>query len=431
MYSKAVDREMDAAPTPPKVQASGSEVLLAALCLVVAFRQEVFFSAMAILGLRYEGAESSPVYIVFVGLVSALILMVACARVVVTGMLRRRDCLVFIVPLVFIAIYMLDLAMLRTQEASTLHFRNTIAFAVPAVFAGMVCAQRTVFRGGAYALGWIMLLFSAAVSSTALLALTGDAFAGVGGASYQTAAYLGGIAFNVNLYFILFSGTGSRLKFARPKAYRLFSYVLLVVQFGGVLLSGGRGGFALVAIGGAVQIAASLWSPGRNVLRKGLPALFVVLPMLVWVLSKSLADPDTGRIVARIFSWVGESGIDWEGTSGRGRIYGIATDALETAPVFGYGIFDWGMYTYPHNILLEWLLTGGMFLAVLGVLAVSAVFLKSFKWARNGATQAYILPLLLYPLVMLLFSGSYLTSGPFWFALAFVMCTSRADVELG
>lgn len=130
----------------------------------------------------------------------------------------------------------------------------------------------------------------------------------------------------------------------------------------------------------------------------------------------------SGPIVNRVFAYVGDGGVDWSGTSGRDVVYGEAVAAIENGGPFGYGLFSWGIDYYPHNLLLELLLNGGILYAASSAILLAAFALRAVRLPHSDPSAGVILPLSLYPLSMLQFSGTYMTTGPLWFFLAFMLC---------
>lgn len=406
-------------------------MVLAILCVVVGFRAEVFFALAGSVGYDYGGSERSLAYSAFLGGASVLIYLVAVHMVATTRHLRLRQLVVLLLPVLFVVAFLIDSALGRVQPASYGHFVLSLAFACPAAVAGMVCADRRVIDRLAFGLEPLILLLTAAVAVSAVSVLSGASrYGGVGGATYQTASYLGALAFNCNLYYVLFGHVGIRPEWTRSDLYRAFTLLLLPLQVGAVLLSGGRGGFVLVAVGAVVQLLLLFAAPsGRRVSRLVL-LLAVLVPSVIWGVPWLLANQNAARRIPRVFDYVGDEGLDWSGTSGRDVVYGEALRAIGDESFFGYGLYSWGIDTYPHNILLELVLNGGALYASIWVLVLLVVWIRAVRVLGRSKVRGVIVPLLLYPLVMLQFSGSYMISGPLWFCLSFALCvSSRTESE--
>lgn len=404
-----------------------SDIIVSIVALIVAFRPELFFSTISIFGITHSGSENSPIYLAFIATSSATLYLLVIQRVISARLLSIRDLFILLLPAIIIAIFLFDVAFYRTQTTSYDHFMLTVVFASPAAVAGMVFAGKDVRAKHAYGLEPIMLVMSIGLIFSAIDTIQGASIdRGIGGASYQTASYIGALAFNLNLFYILQGRAGDRPNYTRLKSYNIFCWLLLPAQAFAVLLNGGRGGFVLVVVGAIVQAFLSVRS--KHSLRSvgNLTILSIVLTVSSFlVLPRLLARADLARSIGRIFSYLGEDGINWDGTSGRDVVYTRALAAIEDSPVFGYGLFSWGTSSYPHNIFLEWLLNGGVVYLLLATVVVVSMIFRGIRFARLDQTVAIVCLVGLYPVVYLQFSGSYLTTGSFWFVLAFLFCLNR------
>ena len=75
---------------------------------------------------------------------------------------------------------------------------------------------------------------------------------------------------------------------------------------------------------------------------------------------------------------------------------------------------------YPHNIFLELFLQGGILFLVLGVILLIMFVVKLTKIVRTDQRMIMIVPLAIYPFTELMYTGSYMENGRFWFCMMFV-----------
>lgn len=327
-------------------------------------------------------------------------------------------------PLILLTAYWLDVALSRTQPTSAGLFGLAVAIACPAAVAGSLCAQPGVPERMPYFLEPLMLLFTAAVLLSAIHTMAGSVETrGIGGATYQTASYVGATAFNINIFFILFGR--DRPKYARGRPYRALAIILIPAQIIAVLLTGGRGGFVLLIAGTAIQTLIARQLKVRKIARNVMLVIFTLAPLLIWFVPNLLANDATAPVIRRVFAYFGSDGIDWAGTSGRDIVYSDALAELAHQPFFGHGVFSWGMDRYPHNFWLEVLLNGGIIYAFAWLLALVWLIWRAASIVRQDHSSLCILPVAMYPLVMLQFSGTYWATGVFWFVLAFILCLDR------
>ena len=105
---------------------------------------------------------------------------------------------------------------------------------------------------------------------------------------------------------------------------------------------------------------------------------------------------------------------------------------ISRSPIFGYGVF--GMWRYsalPHNFFLEILIQGGTVYFSFILIFLTYVFIKLYKITRIDPSFKLISILGLYPLVFLMFSGSYMSNSIFWFCISFVISYSSQSLNQG
>ena len=139
----------------------------------------------------------------------------------------------------------------------------------------------------------------------------------------------------------------------------------------------------------------------------------------------------------RSFSYVSDSGaIDMSQTSERDVVYQGLFQLIDNMPLNGYGFFH--LYEvcqrsiqqhYPHNIFFEVLLQGG-YLLFFVFCVIYAIFLKKiFNTIILHNKSICVLPLITYPLIELLFSGTYIKSALFWFVVIYILNQDKCDVN--
>lgn len=124
----------------------------------------------------------------------------------------------------------------------------------------------------------------------------------------------------------------------------------------------------------------------------------------------------------RAFSYISSSGIDMAQTSNRDIVFELAQKNIEANLYTGYGIFHTiGAFGYPHNIFLEILEGGGIFYFAFWIIILIISIKRAYFIIKIERNLLFLVPLFIYPSVNLLFSGSYLMTGMFWFVLVFVL----------
>ena len=138
---------------------------------------------------------------------------------------------------------------------------------------------------------------------------------------------------------------------------------------------------------------------------------------------KNLIDiPIFKSSLERVFSYLTPNGIDMSQTSGRDHVYRDAIELIKQSPIIGYGIFGFfKVYgSYPHNFFLEILLQGGILLLFAILIIIISLIKKIIYMIKYNEELRIILIIFLYPIVMLMFSGTYTSDSIFWFSISFI-----------
>ena len=251
------------------------------------------------------------------------------------------------------------------------------------------------------------------------------------GIGVQSLSYYCAFAFSLNLYFLLFGDEiKDRFKFTQSIIYKVICILLLVIQMLVTLSSGGRGGFILALVSAIVLVFMRFAHKGHSKFQTSAALVMIITIVLVVInyLPENIINAvDTGS--ERTFSYISGSGIDMTETSNRDDVYGIAMADIRNSPVFGYGLLMKGTSaegSHPHNIFLEVMLQGGTLYLMLFIALMISLFKRLRRLLRNGH-KTFIIPVALYPIVMLCFSGSYITSGLFFFVITYILC---CDVKI-
>jgi len=125
------------------------------------------------------------------------------------------------------------------------------------------------------------------------------------------------------------------------------------------------------------------------------------------------------RIFGFIYNWI-DNGFDLGvGTSKRDIVYLRAFDQISENYITGLGPFSaWTIGNHPHNLFLDVLLQYGVLLGGIIIVAL-LIFLLLTLLKLRGATRSFFALLILFPIVQLQFSSSYLKSQLLFFALGF------------
>ena len=257
---------------------------------------------------------------------------------------------------------------------------------------------------------------------------------------YQTASYYAAFAFGMNLFYLINWDYPHRFKIFQNKLYLVLVVFFQLLLGASTIIPGGRGGFVLLFVYAVLGVMYWLVKNRKNsikIIAVILIGILLIL-MIIPVISVFLEIPSFNTGIQRALEFIDFSGKKFnleEGSSGRGPIYRQAVQLIMVRPFFGYGLFSY-MYDlttvnqYPHNLFLEILLQGG--LLYFGIfLWVSLAGLKKFKvLVCEEPSFMIILFLVTFPLVLLMFSGTYLTEPLLWYSCA-ILYSARVEKKNG
>lgn len=333
-----------------------------------------------------------------------------------------------IISLIFVVGYFLSCLLLNNESAFAFDmWTYFVVWSLPAFLFGMAVSQDDSFLKNLWKTSDLfMLIISLIVVVNGIYFLKDgrQSYSTSGTITYQTLSYLSAFAFGLN-YFLLFNDQNSnRLKFFKDnKLYRIFCLFLLLLQGVSLVVTGGRGGFILLAV---YFLYVTFFVKGGKSLYIKFIAIIAIILFAALILNSN--NPTISNGLKRIFSYITSEGIDMSETSYRDVNYRIALDLISQRLAFGYGIYGLFRYTYyPHNLFLEILLGGGVFYFLIFIAATICIVRKYIKIKRSTPDVLLLFIFLLYDLVMLMFSGSYLNTSVLWFFVGFIINNNIQD----
>lgn len=400
------------------------------LHLIGLFKVPLFFSIVALLG--YEGlSETNPQLYAYIMSILGIVNMATILWVVARNdRFTIKDIVVLLgIPFIMLLSYYTAIGLGRHHPQNSYYFSLFLGFSLPSIFIGY-------YLGSAYRRGRkvdvgryveiIMLVISIGGFVTIIIPfMQGARFITMGGASYQSASYYSALAFGLNLYFIVWGRNHKRFRLFVTRFYKIFSVLLLVLQFVMVVIPGGRGAFVLAVL----YVLLALFEILRvRRLKKILQGMLVVVGLVVvaiMFLPRLMENPLFTRGFNRAIAFIDTGGgVNWDGTSGRLPLYQSALDFIKESPIVGYGIFGYpriyGEY-YPHNIILEMLLQGGILYLTFWIVLLTVLTRRLFRNIKKDVEYRIYLFITTYPLVMLMFSGTYISNDLFWFVVIFLV----------
>lgn len=404
--------------------------------IICLFKVELFFSIAALFGFIYLGSETSSIYVVLMTVIGVLNIGFGLFEIVKSKRIQiKAIALLFGFPAFVLVSLILGRVLSSTAIAlQRSQFNSFLAFSLPSLFIGMYIARKNIDLF--IPISFIMVLITAgSISSIFIPFLLGRSFTVMGGASYQTASYYTSFAFGLNLYILFYRKKHLPSRTRQSLFIPLLQIVLLLMQAVMVIIPGGRGAFVLMVTYTLLIILKI--ANKKNVLNViyGVFIIIIVIILLNQFFPRLMSNSFFERGFNRATAFIGQGGtLNWEGSSGRLPIYQESIEVFKKSPLIGYGLYGYfsniSFRGYPHNFFLEILLQGGLIYFSLWILFIGFIAIKLYHLIKSDEKNLILLYIGLLPAVMLMFSGSYLSNGLFWFIVSYVTLVSRSYINL-
>lgn len=286
--------------------------------------------------------------------------------------------------------------------------------AVPAIFLAMHIYRYNRFDMVARNAEIIMLICTLALILNIPVMMSETSFQKIGGGGgHQDISYTAAFCFTINLTNILSRNRLFRYKIFLTKTFKIIYFSLLPIQAIICILGGGRGG-ALLLVFGFLSITY-IYSRQHfgSVIRWSIPAILVFVIIVAY---SEVFSEGFGRAFDYLQGGTVDLSInqsDLERTQLREQSYAI----IGESPIIGYGLWN-GLIVagyYMHNVFLDILIAGGFVYLFLFILIMNKVYKTSYRILLTDNSKCMLLPYILYPSILLLFSGFYLSNSLFWF----------------
>lgn len=389
--------------------------IIGCLSIMIPF---LFFAVLAIFSIEYKGVSESSIYIGTLSLSNFLYGIFYISKQITREKFFVTEIFFLFLILFFISYVVILFFFDETFDKDFLY--SFLVLVMPVSLFALDLGRNTngieIIKKILFSFSLIILLSIAIVIPKMMRMDLNDLITFYGGGHYQGFAYLASFSFLVFLVYFLFY-----LK-SYSKIVRFCFGLVFFVHVLGVFLSGARGGIMVVILGAffCLSLKYSFVRIFYLILRS-MPFV-VVLYVVIGFYFRSYQDRFYDSF-QRLFSYIGEGGLDMSKTSNRDLLYDESLKLISERPIFGYGIFDYQLLTngwYPHNFFLEILLQGGIFYLLIWLLILVLFFFKLAFLLRSSKCHFYILPFVLYSFIQLLASGTYLLEPFFWFSIIYV-----------
>lgn len=374
----------------------------------------LFFSVSSIVGYTFEGSDSSPIYKIYMAGVGVLVILLTGWDVLKKKIRTHTSFWYLLIglPLFVVTSYYVQRGMhILSARLMNQYMLLMTCFSYTAICSGIYIAHQGIARLAKY-IDVMMLIMTLSFFTAIIATIAG--LANVGGAGYQTFSYMAGFTFCINICMILWGDRYERFKLFTSRPWHITAYLFLVVQLIACLISGGRGGFVLLAVGSGYMLYRS--KKLHQWLTLGIFAILTTLAagsFMDTALSQTLE-----KSTFRTFDYLHGDAEHMKKVSGRTGVYDHAWQVIQEDHFMGRGLFRSIQEGYPHNFFLEVMEQGGILFLLFWLVFLGCTLHEVNRQIRQE--NAYILlPLLFYPYIQLLFSGTYITCPLFWFVLSY------------
>lgn len=383
---------------------------------------EMFSAFCGITG--YEQKEESSLYLYFMMTLFFLSMFLVVHDIFIKRKSYNKT--VLLIPVFFTICYFFDVNSEQIPLEWTIKsYQFFIFFSLPSIMIASIMAKSRRVESLYKNIDLIMFVLGVGmIAYLPKMVYVGEIIKGYNNISYQSALALG------YLYYGLLSKREDRYAIFKTKLFRIISIVMCIFLALTSLASGGRGG--VVFLLALVSIISFIFVNKKNIMT----VVFIIVPLgilSIIIIANFVHDSvlndvfDSG--IARAFSYLTSNGIDMSQTSNRDIVYEVAMKNIEKNPYTGYGIFHTiGAFGYPHNIFLEMIEGGGLCYFFFWIIIIVKCFSRGYKIVKSYSNMSFLIPLFLYPCTMLLFSGSYVMNGPFWFFVCYSLCFKKIPI---
>lgn len=378
----------------------------------------IFFAVYGILGLTYSGASNDRGFVYGYMALDIIVLIYFLSNILRHG-IHGRDLVMLLIATVFLVVYFVSPPY---SEDGIQDGRIFIAESIPAILIGIVLAKTDRLNSLSKYYDILNLILTIGLALNFGLFTSGVIGGLAGTTNYQALSYTAALAFSINLFGILAGKFyPERFKIFNSSFYFVVELVFLPVQILACIMSGGRGGAILIILSFIVVLFYSnKWNKRKSRTLFALLAVAVSGLLVISFLPEQYLDPILNGL-NRQFSYIGKEGIDMSETSNRDFAYTEALQAYSESPVYGYGLYKYAdrLGFYPHNIFLQVMVQGGTLYLFIFVVSMIAILIKAFRMLKDSSNSLLII-IALYPVVQLLFSGSYTRDPLFWFLVSYI-----------
>lgn len=383
----------------------------------------IFFIILSLFGMEYYGKESGGsifmITVLGVNFVSILYILYSELRY---HRKARGPFWPYYIPILLITCYGTEfvLGMISSGSRAESTLLDVVGVSSFGIWSGTFCYRHRKFKEIVSNLEIVLFICTIALVlalPSMFVTRLGTAIGGAG--DHQIVSYIAAMAFGFSLCRIRFKPSFG-YAFFKSRSYNMLAYIFALLQAVICVAGGGRGGFVMLIFLASI-IALYSMSNIRRLIGYGILVLISII-VTISLLGSFLEESGAARAMS-IFTGEGD-----DRDNLRTELYSMTIDYFYSSPIWGHGIFsqyNWCQKVleqpYCHNFFLELLIQGGLILFLLGAIITIRFAKFSHKLVKKDRDYTFLIPLYSYSFIMLMFSGTYLTTPMFWFVVIFVL----------
>ena len=377
----------------------------------------IFDLALMLFGVKYGGAEDSPLLVMLGVLVLGIVGLIYLAIRLRTMQITITELCFLAVTILFILLYLLTGDSQMGKPLALLSYiRRSVLYCFITFFSFIIIQHEKWYRELFETVRWFALAATAITAFRMMpqLSLGFKAIQYYGSLRYQSMGY------RCTIFAVLLE---IYVPFCKKMSHRLLYITGIAVNFIALIMTGARGAMiAFILVTGFVVLASIRKFSISQLLRFAAIAL-AAGAVAIGVVFAVPALRGVFLNATRSFNYITDSGINLDN---RSDIFAQAVSLILQAPLMGYG-FGAAYHLlgiHPHNLFLEFMIDGGIFYTT-GIVILMLV--RLWQWMRCFRANwelRDIFVMILVNLSMLLLSTSYYTNP--WIWLFFFINPNRA-----
>lgn len=394
------------------------------LALILA-HESIFFCVCSILEIDYEGSNDSSAWRFFI--IFCLTYMVL-RSILTKNIFKQRSLLVLIMPVLFLLLGYITFFS-YDYESNMVIFLYIVSWQYLASFLAINVNQIEPFVRLKKSFVFCVFIITLGTFLSFIKFMLHGGGISVGGATYQALSYYAAFSFGMTLYYLNYSNQIFAKKWV-PKI-KLLMYISIPLQITSLVFGGGRGAAVLFVV------YCFIYALNNNKVDIKKYLGWIIFIALLAFIYMNFISQDSFLIsrFERLFSYLDGNSVNMA-SSGRETFYNTTIDYILENPVIGHGLLSYwclaNLKFYPHQLFLEILLEGGI--VYLGIwLFIWFLLYKKYKVLKKKDSiflnDKFLITVILYPIVMLQFSGTYSYNMLYWFGIFLLMTISNKSAK--